>query len=169
MDLGATICTPRNPACGLCPWRTSCAAHALGREKEFPVKAAKREKPTRYGHAYVARRPDGAILLRQRPPRGLLGGMAEVPGSEWGAVLTVPDLPLGGDWNSAGPTIEHVFTHFRLLLTVHRGEIAEEADAPEGYWWSPPDVIAGEALPSVMKKAIEAAYPGTTPAPRGGK
>ena len=81
MDLGATICTPQKPACSLCPWSGRCIARRDGRQSELPIKAPKKQRPTRYGTAYVVRRADGAILLRRRPPRGLLGGMSEVPGN----------------------------------------------------------------------------------------
>ncbi len=83
MDLGATICTPRNPACGLCPWREPCRARAEGTQETFPRKAAKTTGATRLGAAYVLLREDGAVLLRTRATKGLLGGMAEVPTSAW--------------------------------------------------------------------------------------
>ena len=163
MDLGATICTPKRPACACCPWSHACIAHRAGREAEFPVKAAKKERPTRYGRSFVARREDGAILIRRRAPRGLLGGMCEVPGSDWchhGPPAAEPPVP--ADWAEAAWPVEHVFTHFRLVLAVHRGEAGTEAAAPPDHWWSPPDRLSGEALPSLMKKVIEAAYPGAT-------
>ena len=83
MDLGATICTPKRPACPICPVNESCEAFAMGEPEAFPVKAEKATRPTRRGNAFVAVRDDGAVLLRQRSPKGLLGGMAEVPGSDW--------------------------------------------------------------------------------------
>jgi len=164
MDLGATICTPKRPACALCPIREDCRAVASGDPERYPVKAAKAERPTRRGIAFVAVRSDGAILLRRRAPEGLLGGMTEVPGSDWpikaGTGEGVP--PLAGAWVAVPATVVHVFTHFRLELSVHRADFAEGVAAPEGHWWSPPADVPGEALPSVMKKAIEAAVPGAT-------
>lgn len=164
MDLGATICTPKRPACALCPLRDDCRAFADGDPDRYPVKAAKAERPTRRGHAFVAVRSDGAVLLRRRAPEGLLGGMTEVPGSDWpdksGTGQGAP--PLAGEWREAPAPVVHVFTHFRLELTVHRAEFSVAATAPSGHWWSPPEELPGEALPSVMKKAIEAAVPGAT-------
>jgi A/G-specific adenine glycosylase len=164
MDLGATICTPRRPACSLCPWREDCAAARDGTQENFPVKAARTERPTRRGAAFVAVRRDGAVLLRRRPPKGLLGGMTEVPGTGWTArqdgATGTDAAPFPADWIEAG-TVEHVFTHFRLLLTVFKAAVDTVA-APEGHWWSAPTEIAEEALPSVMKKAVEAAIQGAT-------
>jgi A/G-specific adenine glycosylase len=163
MDLGATICTPKKPACGLCPWSDPCLARRQGRQLELPVKGAKRERPTRYGAAFVVRRADGAILLRRRPPRGLLGGMSEVPGSEWSetqAAALKPPLP--ARWHAVAAPVEHAFTHFALRLSVQRADVAANVPAPENHWWAPASTLADEALPNVMKKTIEAAYPGAT-------
>lgn len=161
MDLGATICTPRKPACSLCPWSEECLSRQKGLEAVLPAKIQKKARPTRYGTAFVARRADGAILLRRRPPAGLLGGMSEVPGSEWGAE-PAPRIkpPLEARWTRLAVPVDHVFTHFALKLTVERSEVGAKTAAPPGCWWamSPSE----EALPSVMKKAIEAAYPGAT-------
>jgi A/G-specific adenine glycosylase len=163
MDLGATICTPKKPACAVCPWWPSCLARRAGRQTEFPARAAERARPTRYGHAFVARRADGAILLRRRAPRGLLGGMCEVPGSEWieaGAGQSVPPFP--ADWTALTAPVEHGFTHFELRLLVHRADVGAELSAPPDHWWAPAVTLSDEALPNVMRKVIEAAYPGAT-------
>ena len=161
MDLGATICTPRKPACALCPWTASCGARASGSPEAYPVRAAKTARPTRRGVAFVAVRADGAVLLRRRPPRGLLGGMSEPPGSPWGAAeirpADVAATPFPGRWRRLPGFVEHVFTHFRLELTVVRGDVAQSTPAPDGAWWSAPDALPGEALPSVFRKAIDAA------------
>ncbi len=159
MDLGATLCTPRRPACGLCPWNAGCAARAAGTQETFPRKAAKTERPVRRGTAFVAIRPDGAILLRRRADKGLLGGMTEVPGSDWLPTAPAVEPPLPGNWRSSGQ-IEHTFTHFHLILEVLTAVV--DAPAPEGHWWSGANAITGEALPSVMKKVLEAAVPGAT-------
>jgi A/G-specific adenine glycosylase len=163
MDLGATICTPRKPACALCPWFEPCIARREGRQDAFPARPARKLRPLRYGIAFVARRKDGAILLRRRPPRGLLGGMAEVPGTEWAAdPAAVAEPPCAADWTKVAAPVDHMFTHFALRLAIERAEVAEEAAAPPGTWWSPAGSLPTEALPSVMKKVIEAACPGAT-------
>jgi A/G-specific adenine glycosylase len=165
MDLGATLCTPRKPACVLCPWSTECLSRQKGLEAVLPIKAEKKARPTRYGTAFVARRADSAILLRRRPPTGLLGGMSEVPGSEWGAEPARHiGPPLGGCWTRLAVPVDHVFTHFALKLAVERSDVDKDTPAPPGCWWA--TALSDEALPSVMKKAIEAAYPGATKAQR---
>ncbi|MEI9411356.1 A/G-specific adenine glycosylase [Mesorhizobium salmacidum] len=166
MDLGATICTPRRPRCMLCPLREDCSAVIAGDPENFPVRLPKADKPLRRGAAFVATREDGAILLRKRPEKGLLGGMTEVPTTAWTAradgATTQAAAPFPGNWLRAGK-ITHIFTHFALELEVFRAHI--KGDAPAGYFWSPAHDISGEALPTVMKKAIEAAIPGATKKP----
>ncbi len=166
MDLGATICTPKRPRCMLCPVRQDCDALMGGDPALYPVRPAKAEKPLRRGAAFVAVRGDGAILLRKRPDKGLLGGMTEVPTSAWSARVdgdtTAGAAPFPANWKRAG-RIGHVFTHFSLELDVFRADA--ETPAPAGHFWSPPHAVSGEALPTVMKKAIEAAIPGATRKP----
>jgi A/G-specific adenine glycosylase len=166
MDLGAAICTPKRPACALCPFEPACEAHAEGAEEAYPVRAEKAERPTRYGAAFVATRPDGAVLLRQRPDDGLLGAMSEVPGTEWRVDFPVTDAlrhaPFKAAWQPVPERVIHVFTHFRLELNVYCARVGQMDDAPGGGWWASPAGLAGEALPSVMKKVIEAALPGAT-------
>ncbi len=163
MDLGATICTPRRPACALCPWSASCAARLAGAAETFPRKSPKPERPTRRGLAFVAVRADGAVLLRRRPDRGLLGGMTEVPGSRWaeGEGPGGAEPPLAADWRPAGAAA-HTFTHFHLDLDVLRADLPAATAAPDGHWWSAPAELPGEALPTVIRKAVEAALPGAT-------
>ena len=167
MDLGATICTPRRPACVLCPVGADCAARAAAEQELYPVTAAKTAKPHRRGAAFVAVRDDGAVLLRKRPERGLLGGMAEPPTTDWTAGRDGADgveaAPLAADWRKAGE-VRHVFTHFELTLNVFAAPTAD-FPPPPGHWWSAARAIHSEALPSVMKKVIEAAIPGATKAP----
>ncbi len=163
MDLGATICTPKKPACALCPWSEPCRTRREGRQEELPIKAPRKTRPVRYGTAFVARRADGAILLRRRPPRGLLGGMNEVPNTEWGDTPAKrPKPPLRAAWVRTAVPVEHVFTHFALRLNVERAEIAADIPAPAGHFWVAAGALSDAALPSVMKKVIEAAYPGAT-------
>lgn len=164
MDLGATLCSPKRPRCMLCPVNDACMALATDDPEHFPVKAPKREKPQRRGAAFVAVRGDGALLLRRRPTKGLLGGMTEPPTTGWTArqdgATGIDAAPFPARWRPAG-AIRHVFTHFELTLDVYHAEEIQFA-APEGWWWSARQDIAGEALPTVMKKAIEAAIPGAT-------
>ncbi len=166
MDLGATICTPRGPACSLCPLARGCKAFASQRQEQLPVRPAKKRRPTRYGEAYVAVREDGAVLLRKRPPRGLLGDMAEVPGTVWQELHPGEEAaPIEGNWESAALKVEHTFTHFHLVLNIRQARFAMTSVAPDGTWWSTPDALPHEALPSLMKKAIEAVLPGATRKP----
>jgi A/G-specific adenine glycosylase len=169
MDLGATICTPKRPACGLCPWTQSCVAHARGEAEAFPRRTPKREGALRRGAAFVARRADGYLLLRTRPPRGLLGGMTEVPTTEWTAEFEEADAledappfssaPVGEkkkkmSWRRVPGVVRHVFTHFPLELVVYVAEIPKNARAPKGTRWVALDTIGGEALPSLMRKVV---------------
>lgn len=160
MDLGATICTPRRPTCALCPIGEDCRAFRQGDPELYPVKAAKKAKPVRLGAAYVAVGPGPSIHLRRRPAQGLLGGMAEVPGTAWTArVDGATDLsaaPFPADWTAAG-SITHVFTHFELRLSVYRADLAMQAGGAG--WWQPVGTLNDAALPTVMKKAIAAAMP----------
>lgn len=168
MDLGATICTPRRPKCMLCPLREDCDVLSAGDPELYPVKLAKPEKPLRRGAAFVAVRADGAVLLRKRPEKGLLGGMSEVPTTGWTARQdgeTSPDAaPFPSRWERSGQ-ITHVFTHFSLELDIYRTSF--DGNTPQDHFWSGPDALHGEALPTVMKKAIEAAIPGATKDKKG--
>jgi A/G-specific adenine glycosylase len=161
MDLGATICTPKRPACALCPWRDNCRALAEGDPETYPVKAAKKAKPVRTGGAYVAIDPAGNVLLRKRPPEGLLGGMSEVPTTGWTSRVDGGDgpehVPFAADWKPCG-AVTHVFTHFELRLSVWRAAIDTRPAGDNGFW-VPVTKLDAEALPTVMKKAISAAIP----------
>jgi A/G-specific adenine glycosylase len=159
MDLGATICTPRNPACALCPWRPACAAARAGAQTDYPRKAAKKAGALRRGTAFVLRRDDGAVLLRTRPPRGLLGGMSETPTTEWAADGAHPALgaaPVRADWRIGNAPVRHVFTHFPLELTVCAATCAADVAAPDGHRFVPAQALADEPLPTVMRKVVEA-------------
>jgi A/G-specific adenine glycosylase len=168
MDLGATICTPRSPACVLCPLRGDCAARAAGTQEDYPRKAAKKPRPLRRGAVFYLRRADGAVLTRTRAPRGLLGGMEEFFGTDWrserpadwAAQLLAGDGAAPphahADWRHAGE-IEHVFTHFALKLAVFVADAPPGAPAPEGGRWLDESRMRAAALPSVMRKAERAA------------
>jgi A/G-specific adenine glycosylase len=164
MDLGATICTPRRPACGLCPLRPDCRGLAAGLAEALPYRGAKGERPVRRGVAFVAFRSDGAVLLRERPLRGLLGGMLETPSSPWeeaapdGKSLRV-HAPLEADWRKVPGTVEHTFTHFHLELSVYCARVGPAAQVkraadPERCRWLKLRELPGSALPSLMRKVI---------------
>ncbi len=156
MDLGATTCTPRKPACTRCPWAEDCSARRLGIAEELPRRATKKEKPTRRGVAFWAVGPDGAILLRRRPEKGLLGGMMEIPSTEWredgwtkSAAARVAPVP--ANWTPLSGLVRHTFTHFHLELEVFAANVpAKKADGV----WCLPDRLGDYALPTVMKKIV---------------
>jgi A/G-specific adenine glycosylase len=152
MDLGATICTPKNPACALCPWNESCDAHHVGDMEAYPVKAPKKTKPRRQGAALVVVRSDGAVWCEQRPPTGLLPGMTQVPTSKWSADAPRPYK----DAEQLG-SVEHVFTHFALSLQVYLRN-SDKPPTSQG-WWSTPERVREEAWPTVMVKVLKAAIP----------
>ena len=164
MDLGATICTPKQPACGRCPVRTDCRAQALGIAASLPRRAAKPERPVRTGSAFVALRDDGYVLLRRRPEKGLLGGMLEVPSSPWdaepGAQAPGADAaPLSGNWREVPGVVVHTFTHFRLEMSVYRLLVARRhhksgRGAAGDFRWVARGDLDRVALPSVMRKII---------------
>tara|TARA_R110002124_G_scaffold4927_13_gene30843 strand:+ start:1624 stop:2667 length:1044 start_codon:yes stop_codon:yes gene_type:complete len=155
MDLGATICTPKNPACGICPLRDPCLARQRGTAADLPKKTPKKAKPIRHGTVYVARRPDGAYLLERRPDRGLLGGMLGWPGSDW--VDVSMDRPAGtppvnADWAVLQGEVRHTFTHFHLILTVMLTETDAEPDT--GRFLTQAEFGPSD-LPTVMRKAFD--------------
>jgi len=163
MDLGATICTPKRPACALCPWMEGCRARTANLADTLPRKAPKKEKPIRFGAAFVAvDETTEAVLLRRRPPKGLLGGMTEVPGTQWSedfdAATALASVPFPAPWQPKSGQVTHTFTHFHLRLTVFRADIsAAKGPALDGAWWSSPETLESEALPTVMRKVLAAA------------
>lgn len=165
MDLGATICTPKSPSCNRCPLTQMCDAHAQGIADTLPRRAPKKPRPTRYGACFYVTRADGAVLLRRRVAKGLLGGMMEVPTTPWVETQT-PDAdhmthaPVKAKWKKRIGAVEHTFTHFHLVLTVFVGAAkAAEAARAEGVW-TPPEEVEGEALPSLMRKVVTLASEG---------
>jgi A/G-specific adenine glycosylase len=171
MDLGATICTPKRPSCARCPWNDSCAARVRGDAETFPRKAAKTSGRLRRGAAFVIIRADGYLLVRTRPPKGLLGGMTEVPTSAWThdfnkatALDHAPHLrSKRPKWRRIAGSVRHVFTHFPLELTVFATTLAGKVRAPRGMRWVAIDQLPHEALPNVMRKVI--AHTGVMPRP----
>ncbi|MCA3414544.1 MAG: A/G-specific adenine glycosylase [Roseomonas sp.] len=156
-DLGAGICTPRKPACALCPWQKPCQASKLGIAETLPRKAPKPERPTRHGVHFLLTDGQGRVWLRRRPPRGLLGGMLEIPGTSWrdevwAAAEALAQAPLTLDWEPVAGEARHVFTHFALTMQLYRTQLPKRAKRPEGEWLAPAE--AAQALPSVMRKLL---------------
>jgi len=155
---GATLCTPKSPACALCPWSDACGAKARGDQESFPRKARKKTGTLRRGAAYVALRRDGFILLRARPAKGLLGGMTEVPTSAWDSPFRRGARARGcaaqrGLAARAGRRDAH-FTHFPLELVVFIGRFDAHTTLPDGTFWTALDALDGTALPAFMRKVI---------------
>jgi A/G-specific adenine glycosylase len=152
MDLGATVCTPKKPNCLICPVSKMCAALKEGAPERYPVKAAKKERPTRRGSAFVLQRGEQVLLVR-RGPSGLLGGMMMPPTSEWREGKLADPMegaPLEAKWERIGE-VRHVFTHFALTLDVWRAQAPARAKVT-GEWMSHEDALA--ALPTVGRKAV---------------
>ncbi|CAN5330153.1 A/G-specific adenine glycosylase [soil metagenome] len=159
MDLGATICTPKKPACALCPLNDNCAARTRGDQETFPRKAPKKTGALRRGAAFVVTRGDD-LLVRTRAEKGLLGGMTEVPNSEWlaghddkAARKQAPALA-GSRWHRKAGVVTHVFTHFPLELVIYTASVPARTRAPDGMRWVPVATLKDEALPNVMRKVI---------------
>ena len=165
MDLGATICTPRAPACLHCPVRSHCVAQQRGEPTAYPRKEPRKQRPSRRGAAFVARRPDGAVLVTRRPPSGLLGGTACVPTNGWSSRADAPvdasDAPFPAPWTECGEA-RHGFTHFDLALTVWAAET--ERAAPPGHWWSAD--IAAEGATTLLRRILDVASPVADPTSR---
>ena len=158
MDLGSGICTPRNPECLICPLQGFCAASKAGEATRYPVKLKRKAKPVKFGVAYVVHDGNGNILLRSRPGKGLLAGMAEVPNGGWAegaAPVSLP--PIDAEWRILNASVVHVFTHFELRLSVHRAEVKTLSAVPDGARWVCLAELDHEPLPTLFRKVIEAA------------
>jgi A/G-specific adenine glycosylase len=159
MDLGATICTPRRPRCVLCPWREDCAARAGGFAEDLPARAEKAARPLRRGVVFWLTRPDGAVLLRRRDEKGLLGGMIEVPSTPWREAVwddgeALSHAPAAVDWSVLPGIVRHGFTHFPLELTIWSATTDSPLDLPWGIW-ARPDQFKDHAFPTLTKKVAK--------------
>ncbi len=176
MDLGAVLCRPRRPSCSLCPWAESCAAHRAGDPETYPRRAAKRARPQRFGAAFILLAPGiGAggksvpsLALRRRPEKGLLGGMMDVPGSEWGerpldrkAAFAAAPVLAKADWQPLDGRVLHVFTHFSLILDLYGARLAKrpQGAALRDWVWAPLDRLDDFALPGLTRKILALALP----------
>ena len=160
MDLGAGICTPKKPLCAFCPWSGDCVAFGRGDPQSFPRRSKKAAGRLRRGAAFVVVRSDGAVLARTRPPTGLLGGMTEVPTTQWShdfderAALAQAPRIARADWRRTPGAVAHVFTHFPLELVVYATFTTAKTRAPAGMRWIAASELGGEAFPSVMRKVL---------------
>jgi A/G-specific adenine glycosylase len=158
MDLGATICLPRHPQCGRCPWRRGCAAYARGTASALPARQVKKPRRLRHGVVYWTLSPDGAVLLRRRPENGLLGGLMEFPTTEWraqpwSAGEARTQAPVAARWRQLPGAVRHGFTHFELALTVFVGRARRRGKRAGS--WSAVDRLGDHALPTLMKKVAQ--------------
>jgi A/G-specific adenine glycosylase len=165
-DLGATVCVPARPRCPLCPWQDDCRARTLGIAETLPRKAARQAQPSRHGVAFLIRDAQGQVLLRRRPPKGLLGGMLEIPSTDWAD--TPPDLsdpevlarsaalPLSvSGWTALPGIVRHTFTHFHLHIRVQTGQVTDAVQGSDGsVIWLAPDRLSTAGLPTVMSKIL---------------
>ncbi|PZR81784.1 MAG: A/G-specific adenine glycosylase [Hyphomicrobiales bacterium] len=160
MDLGAMICAPKHPCCGICPLLEFCRGQASGCPESLPRKAPRRERPLRQGAAFFLRRQDGAVLVRTRPPERLLGGMTELPGTAWvihfDAASAASQAPVEASYRKLDKSVSHAFTHFALRLDIYVADVPSKRRAPTGYRFVPECGLDKEAFPSVMRKIIEA-------------
>lgn len=161
MDLGATLCTPKRPDCLICPWREICQARAKGTAETLPKRAPKKPKPERSGMVFWLENTKGEVLMARRPDKGLLGGMRVFPSTGWDKPndsvlpsLLPPDMQTG--WTPLEAEIVHVFTHFRLTLSVQAQTAPKGWKKPLGFDWVSPSDFDSQALPSVMMKVAKA-------------
>jgi A/G-specific adenine glycosylase len=167
MDLGAVVCTPRRPRCILCPWRGDCAATASGIAESLPAHAAKPERPLRHGVAFWLSRIDGAVLLRRRPEKGLLGGMIELPSTPWRdepwtESEAIDIAPAAATWTALPGTVQHGFTHFRLEMALMVGTTEERI---AGIWAKPAE-FKDHAFPTLTRKLVKHALSALQPPPQ---
>lgn len=158
MDLGATICSPKKAACGICPWMKGCQARLSGDPTEYPKKEPKKQKPTRRGFVYWLVRKDGHVLIRRRPEKGLLGGLMEFPSTDWvEKEISRQDAqnkaPASALWSLLDGQVRHTFTHFHLELNILVGRVS--GNPPVNGIWVKPENLDEYALPTLMKKVVK--------------
>lgn len=159
MDLGAIICTPRKPKCKICPWARHCIAYQQGLQETLPRKQKKNAKPRRYGVAFWVRHQGGEILMRKRPNKGLLGGMVEVPSTDWvseqwSIANAIKSAPLKANWRILPGVVKHTFTHFHLELSILAANF-RAVESPADAIWVLPEKFQNYPLPTVIKKVVE--------------
>ena len=156
MDLGAGLCSVRNPSCMICPLLTYCAGGQTGNAEAYPVKPTKKTKPHRYGTVYWIER-DGAVWLVTRGEKGMLGGMRALPDDGWSAKSDGNGVaPWEGKWQILGEAVGHVFTHFTLTLKIAVTASAPDSNMPgKGEYW-PVKSLDKAGLPTLFSKVAKA-------------
>ena len=156
MDLGAGICSVKNPSCMICPINAHCAAFAAGNADAYPVKPPKKTKPYRTGTAYWIER-QGHVWLVTRAGRGMLAGMRGLPDDRWAARVHGDSIaPAKARWNELDARVTHVFTHFTLELKIAVTAWPNDTDGPgEGEWW-PVNSLDKAGLPTLFDKVAAA-------------
>jgi A/G-specific adenine glycosylase len=174
MDLGATLCSPKNPSCEICPLQNFCLGWASGDPGTLPRKAPRRKRPIRFGAVFFIEREDGAVLVRTRPPDGLLGGMSEFPGTAWklefDSSKAAKRAPAEAVYRKLDQVVSHTFTHFALRLEIFVAKVPARQRAPKDCRFVPRGGLDKEAFPSVMRKVLAAAHQNDgreRPAPNG--
>lgn len=159
MDIGANICTPKNPKCPSCPLKEGCYAYKNSSQESFPRKDKKKQSPHKFGEVYWITNDKGEVLFHRRPEKGLLAGMAGLPTSTWDVhppninkPEALKDVQHIQDIHDTPVTIKHVFTHFDLTLALKKAKLADDTKSPNDYFWANPKKQA-QALPTVFRKA----------------
>lgn len=161
MDLGATVCAPRIPTCDQCPWSANCVARREGTTEDLPRKSRKADRPLRYGFAFWLMDPQGRVLLRRRPPEGLLGGMTEIPSTPWTDDVWAfkkarKHAPISARWRTLPGVVSHGFTHFQIEFRVASGQLSKLSSAtPNDAFWCAPVDFKRQALPTLMRKLAQ--------------
>ena len=159
MDLGATLCVRRNPQCGACPVRDLCVALKTNRVDALPEPKPRKALPRRRTMMLLLQR-DGAVLLEQRPPTGIWGGLWSFPEADADAdAVAVCAQRYGARVKLSAPLppIAHGFTHFRLdILAQPVAVMAWPCRAAEpGLWWVAPDAACAAAVPAPVRGILE--------------
>ena len=156
MDIGSSICTPKNPKCMLCPLNEGCIAKQKGGAETLPVKIKAKNRPSKIGEVYWITNEKGEILVEKRPDKGLLANMLALPTSSWEVSekpINRPKITKNINLKSRNIHINHVFTHFDLKLELKTGKTDLKTIKKENYSWIEPQKIKNK-LPTVFKKAF---------------
>jgi A/G-specific adenine glycosylase len=168
MDLGATVCTPRNPSCGACPWQGHCAAYAAGDPAAYPVKDAPRELPFQVIGVGVVRNGAGEVLIDQRLNEGLLGGLWEFPGGKQEPGEPIADtirrelreeLAIEAAVGEELIVVDHAYSHKKLRFVVHLCTWLSGDPQPlasQQVRWVRPEQLADFPFPAANARIIAA-------------